>query len=77
VVDQLAQTLENLSLLDQAQRHAASDKLTRRISERLQGAADMESLMRTALREVAGVLGASRAFVQWIPVPNPTDDGTH
>ena len=76
VVDQLAQTLENLSLLDQAQRHAVHDKLIRRISERLQGAADMESLLQTALREAAAAVGASRAFVQWVPVPNPIDDGT-
>lgn len=75
VVDQLAQTLESLSLLDQAQRHAAHDKLTRRIGERLHGAADMESLLQTALREAASAVGASRAFVQWVPVPEQTDDG--
>jgi hypothetical protein len=76
VVDQLSQTLEHLSLLDQAQQHAVHDKLTRRISERLQGAADIEALLQTALREAAGAVGASRAFVQWVPIPDPAGDGT-
>ena len=75
VVDQLAQTLESLTLVDQAQRHATRDRLARRISDRLRNAGDMEAMLQAALRETAAALGASRAFVQWVSPSPPGDEG--
>jgi GAF domain-containing protein len=61
---QVGQALESARLYQDTQRRAAREQLARHIVDRMRRAVDMDSLMQTTIEEVAGVLGASSAFVQ-------------
>lgn len=65
VIEQLGVALESARLHQDAQRRAARERLLREISDRMQRAADMESLMQAAAQELNRTLGASRAYVRW------------
>ncbi|MCP4539657.1 MAG: substrate-binding domain-containing protein [Chloroflexi bacterium] len=67
--DQAAVALERAQLWEQAQRRAEREQLTRQITDRIRRAADMDSLMQTAVREMSAALGVSNAFVQ-LSVPS-------
>jgi GAF domain-containing protein len=67
VVERLAMAIESRRLFDDVQRRAAREQTTREITDRMRGAMDMDELLQTAIRETASALGASRAFVQWVP----------
>ncbi len=64
VAEQVALTVENLRLMDETQRSAAHERLVSEISDRMQRAPDMESLMRITVEELNRTLGGSRAYVR-------------
>jgi hypothetical protein len=64
ITDQLAQTMESLRLLDETQRRAVRERMTREITDKMRRAVDMDDLMKTAIREMAAALGTSSTFVQ-------------
>ena len=59
--------LESAQLYREAQMLAARERLTAEITDRMRSTTDLDELLRTAIQETAAVLGASRAFVQWVP----------
>lgn len=70
LVDQLAQTIENLRLLDESQRLANRERLIAEVAARLRASLDPETVLRTTVREVGRVLGAELAVVEVAP-PRP------
>jgi GAF domain-containing protein/HAMP domain-containing protein len=74
LADQLGVALESAQLYLDAQRRAAREQTTREITDRMRGAVDMDELLQTAIQETAAVLGASRAFVQWVPSERVDDE---
>jgi len=63
VAEQVALSVENLRLMDEAQRIAARERLIGEISDQMQRAASVENLMRIAAEELNQTLGGSRAYV--------------
>ncbi len=63
VIDQVAQTAENLRLLDETQERASREQLVSQISNKMRHAPDMESLLKVAVAELARVLSPARTFV--------------
>ncbi|MGC9521074.1 MAG: GAF domain-containing protein [Anaerolineae bacterium] len=58
--DQIGQALENAHLLDAMQARAAVDQMTSEISERIRASAtDVDSVLRTMIRELSTALGAT------------------
>jgi GAF domain-containing protein len=67
VIDQVAQTAENLRLLNETQERASREQLIGQISDRLRRAPDVETLMKTAVAELSRVLDPARTFVRLGP----------
>lgn len=65
IIVQVAQTAENLRLIDEAQERANRERLIGQISDRLRRASDMEALMKIAVEELSGVLKPTRTFVKF------------
>ncbi len=63
LMEQLSAALDGARLHQDTLRRAAREQVIRQISERLQQAVDMESLLRTTTEELHKVLGTSRAYV--------------
>jgi DNA-binding LacI/PurR family transcriptional regulator/GAF domain-containing protein len=63
VAERMAQTAENLRLLDETQRRAQREQTLREITARVRGATDPDTIVRTALRELGTTLGRP-AFVR-------------
>ena len=64
VVDQVAQTADNLRLFEEIRARASREQLIGHISDRLRRAPDMETLLKTGVEEIFRVLGPARTFVQ-------------
>ncbi len=64
IAGQVATSLENLRLLDQAQRNARRERLIHEITSKVRRSADIPSILETAAREVGRALNASRASVR-------------
>jgi PAS domain S-box-containing protein len=62
--EQVAAALQRARLLEQTQSRARRERVIRDIADRMQRAADIESLMRIMAEELRRALGASRAYVQ-------------
>jgi GAF domain-containing protein len=62
--EQFALAAENLRLLDETQRRAARERLTRDITDKMRRAASIEGVVQAAVDELFDALGTSRAFVQ-------------
>jgi GAF domain-containing protein len=75
VSEQFALAAENIRLLDETQRRAARERLTRDITDKMRRAASIEDIVQTAVDELFGALGTSRAFVRLGVTPSPQDDG--
>jgi GAF domain-containing protein len=73
LAEQLGVALESGRLYHEAQRRAARERLTREITEKMRRAADVESIVQTAVDELFSVLGTSRAFVRLGAIP-PAED---
>ena len=67
VAERVALAAENLRLLDETQRRAAHERLVGSIAEKMQRAADMETLMRVATEELNKVLSGSNTYVRMSP----------
>jgi GAF domain-containing protein/HAMP domain-containing protein len=65
IVDQVAQVAETMRLLDETQERAARDRLVGQISDKLRRAPDVETLMKSAVDELARVFGPARTFVRF------------
>jgi PAS domain S-box-containing protein len=73
VGEQFALAAENLRLLDETQRRAARERLTRGITDRMRRAASIDGIVQTAVDELFEALGTSRTFVQ-LGVAAPSQD---
>jgi GAF domain-containing protein len=60
VTDQLAQTLENLRLLDETTRRAAREQLAGEITGRIREAVEIEAVLERALSELGRAFVAER-----------------
>jgi DNA-binding LacI/PurR family transcriptional regulator/GAF domain-containing protein len=74
--EQFALAAENLRLLDETQRRAARERLTRDITDKMRRAASIEDVVQTAVDELFSALGSSRAFVRLGVGQSPPDDGS-
>ena len=67
VLDQVAQTADNLRLLEDVKERASRDRLVNDVSAKLRGAPDMESLLEIGAAELAKILNPARTFVRLGP----------
>lgn len=67
IIDQVAQTAENLRLLADAQERAGREQLIGQIGDKLRSVPDIESLMEVAVNELSQVLNPARTFVEFAP----------
>jgi GAF domain-containing protein len=74
VVDQASLALENARLYQETQHRATHERLVSEISDKLRRATDMDTLMQTAIREMAAALDAPSAFVQLSALPETARD---
>jgi GAF domain-containing protein/HAMP domain-containing protein len=72
---QLGTSLESARLYQDTQHRATRERLTRELTDKMRGAADVDSLMQTTIREMIAALGASSAFVQLSTLPESRSDG--
>jgi GAF domain-containing protein len=64
VIDQIAQTAENLRLYDDTRRHAGREQTIRQISEKMRTTTNLEDLIQTAARELSEHFAADYAVVE-------------
>jgi GAF domain-containing protein len=64
ILDQLAQTAENLRLFEETREQANFEQLVGEISQKLRQASSMEILVKTAAEELSQALGASHSVVR-------------
>jgi len=72
--EQFALAAENLRLLDETQRRAAQERLTREITDKMRRATDMDALIRTTIEEMSAVLGTSSTFLQLVSPVEPEQE---
>ena len=65
VVDQLAQTAENLRLFDETRERASREQTIREISDKLRAAPSLEILLETAARELGQRLGVRHTVLEF------------
>jgi GAF domain-containing protein len=64
VVDQLAQTAENMRLFEETRNRASREQIIRTITDKMRAAPNLESLIKTAAEELAEHLSAGHAVVE-------------
>ena len=64
VAEQLALALESARLFEQTQARARREALTRRITDRIRDAMDVDAMLKTAIQELGQALGAPRVYVR-------------
>jgi PAS domain S-box-containing protein len=64
VADQIALAIENVRLLEETQRRAQRERLVADITAKVRSSSDMETILRTAVRELGAALGTDRAFIR-------------
>jgi PAS domain S-box-containing protein len=64
LTDQAATVIQNMRLFEQTQARAEREQLTREITDKMRRAADMDTLVRTAVQELAQALGTSHAVAE-------------
>ncbi len=62
--NQLGEALESARLYQDTQRRAARERLTSEITDKMRRATSIEDIVRTAVDELFGTMGTSRAFVR-------------
>jgi GAF domain-containing protein/HAMP domain-containing protein len=77
LADQAAAALERARLLEETQFRAEQERLVREITDKMRSAPDMDSLMRTAVQEVAAALGTNNAFLRLAAPLQPAGTGSH
>jgi GAF domain-containing protein len=73
VSSRLAFATDNLRLLEETQRRAAREQMTRQIADRMRRAPDLDTLLQTTIQEMMTALGTPNAFVQF-GVPSKLPD---
>jgi GAF domain-containing protein/HAMP domain-containing protein len=73
VVDQVALSLENQRLFDEARRLAQHETLMRELSEKMRRTNDRNTILETAVQMLGQSLGSARAFVR-LDVPSAESD---
>jgi GAF domain-containing protein len=74
VAEQATLTVENLRLMDETQRRAAREQLTREITDKMRRATSVEDIVQTAVDGLFDALGASHTFVRLGPAPSAQED---
>ncbi|HHS96496.1 MAG TPA: GAF domain-containing protein [Chloroflexi bacterium] len=64
VSDRLALALENARLMEETQRRAAHERLRAEVSARIRASADIDAILRTAVRELSRALQASEGLIR-------------
>ncbi len=64
VADRLALAVENIRLLEDAQRRATRERLVGEITASVRASVDVDTILQTTVRELGRALGTDRAFVQ-------------
>jgi GAF domain-containing protein len=64
VVDQVAQTAENLRLLDETRERAGREQTIREITDKLRASPDLGALLETAARELGQQLGVRHTVLE-------------
>ena len=64
VADQVALSLENVRLFDDAQRRAQHEALVRELTDKMRRTNEADAILETAVQELGRVLGSARAFVR-------------
>lgn len=67
VIDQAALALENARLLDETRQRAEQEKVTAGISSKVWASTDIDTILRTALKELGTALDASEAVIELWP----------
>jgi PAS domain S-box-containing protein len=75
LASQMAIALQNARLFDETRVRARQERAIREISDQMQRAADMETLMRITAEELNRALGGSRAYVRLRPEAQRPADG--
>jgi GAF domain-containing protein len=75
LVDQAAVALEGARLLDEAQQRAAREQTLSRVSARMRETLDTDTVLRTAVTEIAGALGLAALDLRLGVEADILDDG--
>ena len=75
LADQLGVAMENARLLEETRRRAQRDRIIADITARVRASQDLETILRTAVRELGTALGTGRTFVQLSTVPTASVAG--
>ena len=75
ISEQFALAAENIRLLDETQRRAARERLTRDITDKMRRAASIDDVVQTAVDELFGALRTSRTFVRLGVTLSQDDEG--
>jgi GAF domain-containing protein len=67
VIDQAAQSLENARLLDETRQRAEQEKVAAGITSKVWASTDIDTILRTALKELGTALDASEAVIELWP----------
>jgi GAF domain-containing protein/HAMP domain-containing protein len=76
VSQQFAQAAETLRLLEETQRRAAREQLTREITDKMRRAVTVDRIVQTAVDELYQALGTSRTFVRLGTAPPQSEGGS-
>jgi GAF domain-containing protein len=66
VANRLALTLENVRLLEESQRRAARERMTREVTARMRETLDIDTVLQTAIREIGEALGIAEVEVRML-----------
>jgi GAF domain-containing protein len=64
LVQQMGLALESAQFFQETQRRAAREQTIRRVTERMRGAVNVESILQNTVTELAKAMGAPRAYVR-------------
>jgi GAF domain-containing protein len=67
VIDQAALALENARLLDETRQRVEQEKVAAGITSKVWGSTDIDTILRTALKELGTALDASEAVIELWP----------
>lgn len=71
LVERLAVAIENARLYESARQSTEREQIINRIGQDIQSAQSVDEVLRAALAELGGVLGASHGVVQLVPKSEP------
>jgi GAF domain-containing protein len=67
IADQMAQTIDNLRLLDETQRRAERERMTGSIAAEIRGASNLEGVLETAAQRLGRALGLEEVVIELAP----------